>query len=67
MTGSPLRADRGEEVVAIGDARVAIAYDPDGETWYVRTSSVPGLVAEAGSREELLEDLPRLIGGTRLP
>lgn len=64
---SPLRAERGGEVVQVGRHRVAIAYDPDGETWHVTASSVPGLAGEAATREELLGQLPHLIGEATLP
>ena len=64
---SPLRAERGEEVVRIGEESVVVAYDPDGESWFVRTSSVPGLRAEAGTLAELLDELPHLIRQAELP
>ena len=64
---SPLRAPRHEEVVAIEGERVVLTYDPDGERWFVRASSVPGLQADAETREELIEDLPLLIQQARLP
>jgi hypothetical protein len=64
---SPLRAEQGEEVVRIGEHAVVIAYDPDGESWYVRSASLPGLRAEAGTREELIEELPALIRLAAMP
>ena len=64
---SPLRAERGGEVVQVGEHQVAIAFDPDGETWLVTASSVPGLAGEATTREELLDALPHLIGEATLP
>lgn len=64
---NPLLNDRDERLVAIGDHRVAVAYDPDGEGWYVRTSSVPGLVAEAEDLDDLVAALPGLIAGLTLP
>jgi hypothetical protein len=64
---NPLRDDREEHVVPVGDHRVAIAYDPDGESWYVRTSSVPGLVAEADTADALIAELPGLIAALTLP
>lgn len=64
---SPLRAERDEEVIQIGEHSVVLAYDPDGESWFVRTSNVPGLRAEAATREELLDELPHLIRQAGLP
>ena len=64
---NPLRAERGEAIVRIGDASVVIAYDPDGETWFVRTSSVAGLSAQADTYDELVEALPLLIRQAELP
>ena len=64
---SPLRAGRGEEVVRIGEASVVVAYDPDGEAWFVRTSSVSGLSAQADTYDELMEALPLLIRQAELP
>jgi hypothetical protein len=64
---SPLRAERDGEVLDLAGAQVVIGYDPDGETWFVRTSSVPGLAATAGTREELLDELPLLIRQAMLP
>ena len=64
---SPLRAERDGEVVEIAGEQVALGYDPDGETWFVRASSVPGLAATANTREELLDELPFLIRQARLP
>ena len=64
---SPLRAERDGEVVRIDGEQVAIAYDPDGEFWFARASSVPGLSATSESREELLDALPFLIRQARMP
>lgn len=64
---SPLRAERDEEIVRIGEHRVVVAYDPDGESWFVRTASLPGLRAEAATREELLDELPHLIRQAGMP
>lgn len=64
---SPLRTERGEEVVRIGEASVVVAYDPDGETWFVRTSSVAGLSAQADTYDELVQALPLLIRQAELP
>lgn len=64
---TPLRAERDGEVVTVGSERVAIGYDPDGETWFVSASSVPGLAATADTRDELLDELPSLIRQARLP
>ena len=66
-TATPLRGDRDEQVVAIGEHRVALAYDPDGETWYVTASSVPGLAGQTGSLDQLLEELPHLIRTATIP
>lgn len=64
---SPLRAEQGEHVLRIGEHGVIVAYDPDGESWFVRTSSVPGLRAEAGTLDELIEELPHLIRQAETP
>ncbi len=64
---SALRAERGSEVVEIAGEKVALAYDPDREAWFVQASSVPGLAASADTREELLDELPSLIRQARLP
>ena len=64
---SPLRAERGEQVIRIGEHSVVVAYDPDGESWFVRTSSVPGLRAEAETLDELLDELPHLIRQAGMP
>ena len=64
---SPLRAERGEQVIRIGEQSVVVAYDPDGESWFVRTSSVPGLRAEAETLDELLDELPHLIRQAGMP
>ncbi|TDR93625.1 DUF1902 domain-containing protein [Enterovirga rhinocerotis] len=64
---SPLRAERGEEIIRIGDHAVVAAYDPDGEVWFVRTSSVPGLRAEAPTLDDLVDELPHLIRQAELP
>jgi hypothetical protein len=64
---SPLRAEREGEVVEIAGEKVALAYDPDRDAWFVQASSVPGLAASADSRDELLDELPSLIQEARLP
>jgi hypothetical protein len=64
---SPLRAERDGEVLEIAGAKVVLGYDPDGETWFIRTSSVPGLAATAETREELIDELPVLIRQAMLP
>jgi hypothetical protein len=64
---NPLRAERGSEVVEIAGETVVLGYDPDGEVWFVRTSSVPGLSATADTRDELLDELPFLIRQAMLP
>lgn len=64
---SPLRAERDGEIVEIDGEKVALGYDPDGEMWFVRASSVPGLEAGATTREELLDALPLLIRQAVLP
>lgn len=64
---SPLRAERDEQILRIAQESVVVAYDPDGESWYVRTSSVPGLRAEADTLEELTDLLPHLIRQANLP
>ena len=64
---SPLLADQQERVLAVGEARVAVAWDPDGAVWYVRTSSVPGLAAEGETLAELEGSLPGLIALIQLP
>ncbi|NNM73556.1 DUF1902 domain-containing protein [Enterovirga aerilata] len=64
---SSLRAERGSELVEIAGEKVALGYDPDGEVWFVRASSVPGLAATAATRDELLDELPLLIRQALLP
>ena len=64
---SPLRAERDGQVLRLGEHAVAVAYDPDGEVWFVQASSVPGLEAEAGTLEELAAMLPAAIRETTLP
>ena len=64
---SPLRAEQGEHIVDLEGEQVVVAYDPDGEVWCVRTSSVAGLAAEAETLEELVDELPRLIRQARVP
>ena len=66
-TDSPLRAERDGEIVEIAGEKVALGYDPDGEVWFVRASSVPGIMATADTREELLDELPFLIRQAKLP
>ena len=68
MTGeSPLVQDRDAGLVRVGEHRVEIAYDPDGEIWYVRASSVPGLTGQAASEDELRAMLPLLVRQAELP
>lgn len=64
---SPLRAERESELVEIDGQKVSLGYDPDGEMWFVRASSVPGLQAAASTRGELLDTLPLLIRQAILP
>jgi hypothetical protein len=64
---SPLRAEQDEQVVVLGDHRVVVAFDPDGERWFVRSASVPGLRAEADTFEDLVDELPALIRVATLP
>lgn len=64
---SPLRTERHEQVLRFGEHAVVVAYDPDGEGWYVRTSSMPGLRAEAATLEDLLDELPELIRQAQTP
>ena len=64
---SPLRAERDGGIVEIAGEKVVLGYDPDGEVWFVRTSSVPGLSATADTRDELLDELPFLIRQAMLP
>jgi len=64
---SPLLRERDEQVLRIAEESVVVAYDPDGESWHVRTSSVPGLRAEADTLEELAEMLPHLIRQASMP
>ncbi|HMO29442.1 DUF1902 domain-containing protein [Enterovirga sp.] len=64
---SPLRAERDEQVLRIAGESIVVAYDPDGECWHVRTSSVPGLRAEAQTLDELIEELPHLIRQAGMP
>jgi len=64
---SPLRAEQDGGIVEIAGEQVVLGYDPDGELWFVRTSSVPGLSATADTRDELLDELPFLIRQARVP
>lgn len=64
---TPLRGDRDEHVVEVGEHKVALAYDPDGETWYVRAASVPGLAGQTGTLDELMDELPLLIRNATIP
>ena len=64
---SALRAERDTELVEVAGQQVALGYDPDGDVWFVQASSVPGLIATAGSRDELLAILPHLIQQATLP
>ena len=64
---SPLRAERDGEIVEIAGETIVLGYDPDGEVWFVRTSSVPGLSATANTRDELLDELPLLVRQAMLP
>jgi hypothetical protein len=64
---SPLRAERDSDIVEIAGAQVLLGYDPDGEVWFVRASSVPGLMATADTHTELLDELPALIRQAMLP
>ena len=64
---SPLRAEQDGGIVEIAGEKVVLGYDPDGETWFVRTSSVPGLSATANTRDELLDELPFLVRQAMLP
>ncbi|WP_375462062.1 hypothetical protein [uncultured Enterovirga sp.] len=64
---SPLRGDRDAHVVEFGEHRVALAYDLDGETWYVQASSVPGLAGQTGTLDELMDELPILIRRAGIP
>ena len=64
---NPLRDDRDGRVVHVGEHRVELAYDPDGEVWYVRSSTVPGLTGESGSLSDLADTLPALVRAASLP
>ena len=64
---SPLRAERDGGIVEIAGETIVLGYDPDGEVWFVRTSSVPGLSATADTRDALLDGLPFLIRQAMLP
>lgn len=65
---SPLRSDRDAQVIAVGDERVAVAWDPDGEVWYVAAASLPGLAGHSAPTLEALADaLPHLVRSAALP
>lgn len=64
---NPLRRERDAVLVALGDHRIELAYDPDGDLWYVRSSNVPGLVATAASEQDLRDDLPFLVSQVSMP
>ncbi len=59
MEHEPLR-----ETVEIAGHQVLIAHDPEDGLWYVEASSVPGLAAEAQSRDDLLAELEILVPAT---
>jgi predicted RNase H-like HicB family nuclease len=40
---------------------VVASYDPEAAVWYVESSNVPGLSAEAATVEQLAEKLPDMI------
>ncbi len=58
---NPLRAERGSEVVEIAGETIVLGYDPDGEVWFVRTSSVPGLSATADTYPQMVEAWARSV------
>lgn len=64
---SPLRQTREAQLVRIDGESVEVAYDPDGELWFVRASSVPGLAASADTLDDLVDELPELIRHAMLP
>ena len=65
---NPMRHQRDARLVAVGEHRVEIAYDPDGGLWFIRAASLPGLAGEtAGTLGELEDALPHLVGRAALP
>lgn len=40
---------------------VRAAFDPEANVWFVESSDIPGLNAEAGSLEELVGALPAIV------
>jgi hypothetical protein len=59
--------DEETRIVRIGEHTVVIAHDPNAGIWYVQSSSVPGLHAEAPTAEELIDELPLLVRHLSLP
>jgi hypothetical protein len=59
--------DEETRIIHIGDHSVVIAYDPNAGIWYVQSSSVPGLSAEAPTEQELIDELPLLVRHLSLP
>ena len=59
--------DEHTEIVRIADQPVVIAYDPEADIWYVRSSAVPGLASEAPTRSALIEGLEALVRTALMP
>ncbi len=55
------------QIIEIAGQTVVISYDPDAGVWYVHSSTVPGLIAEAVSASELIEELQVTIRTMSLP
>jgi predicted RNase H-like HicB family nuclease len=55
------------QIVVITGQTVVIAYDPEAGIWYVRSSTVPGLAAEAASAAELIEELQVAVRTLNVP
>lgn len=55
------------QIVDIAGQTVVIAYDPEAGIWYVCSSTVPGLAAEAASASELIEELQVAVRTLNLP
>ena len=62
-----MSAEEHTETVEIAGHTVVIAYNAEAGLWYVRSSTVPGLVAEAGSASELIEELQVTVRTLSLP
>ncbi len=59
--------DNETQIIVIAGQIVGIAYDPEAGIWYARSSTVPGLAAEAASASELIEELQVAVRTLNVP